>query len=226
MDAAIRGETVDLFRREDDDAMLRTPTARERSCIAGDECEGVRLGMSGPLVERPTNAELAASASTAVGNDVEPLPGRLCVACLRYWSSYVVVNVRRELGYMEKVAVRYWTQAGVAGEYALEQCFLPRAGVPEGFAVPFVYHIRSCYTPETEEERVARVARQQSLEGTGTTTTTTPAADPTVSYLHQSGYARPDVTVRTSDFRPGFGRGKLPYQQQRLLMPLPPSSRC
>jgi hypothetical protein len=202
---------VDLFERADDDAWLRTPRAGEPACVAGEHCEGLRCGMSEPLVARPSDAEVvartqlqqdAAAAAAAArprsrtrrpdAAAPAPLPARLCVVCLRYWTGYAVLNIRRELGHAPtNVPVsRYCSHAGYRGEYELEHCLEVRAGRFEGLTAPAVYHIRSFYQPESDEQAGQRVrdAEPGSVR-----------ADASVRYLLQGGYPRPAETVCARD---------------------------
>lgn len=191
--APASARTLDLFTRESDEMFLRTPTPSERACVAGDMCEGIALGADGPLVERPSEATLSHQ-RRGTSNRC------MCVVCLRHDGCYRVLNVRRELGYWphEQSIVRYWSRAGMRGQYRIEDCFLPTTS-PRILDLPIVIHIRSYYARETSLERAERLR---------TAPRDSPASRSDVVFLTQHGYLRPDRTTTLQDFEADFGCGR------------------
>ncbi|MHA1573384.1 MAG: hypothetical protein ACTSX8_05270 [Alphaproteobacteria bacterium] len=187
------GHEQELSTRVQDENYLRTPGPGERACVSEDLCEGFKLGAGGPLVERPPTAELGRSRARARRWS--------CEVCKRADACYLVLNVRRERGHWDRpdLAVRYWSRAGIAGEYRVEDCIFPTSDRFLGFKLPFVYHVRSYYSRETERERAVRL--NAAVPGT-------PRADPTVVFLLQPGYLRPERTTTLADFERNFGWGR------------------
>ncbi len=209
---------VELYTRALDEEWLRTARPGEPHCVYGRDCEAFSLGVGAPLVARRTAEEVARDASRA----------RMCVVCLRYWMGYTVLNTHSEGGWggdprcshcegagcvdCRVPIVRYWSRAGAAGEYAIEQCLLVDPAQFLGLVAPAVFHIRSFYNVETAAQREARIA--WAPPGT-------PRAARDVAYLRQDGYARPEETRRVADFARGFRLGgAVAHTAPRLLPPI------
>jgi hypothetical protein len=139
--------SIQVVTRAYEENYLREPTGKERSCIMGDQCQGMHL----PHVN--DNAfvlrEFLLPTEEEEYNRTAKLPaeGRLCLMCKRSEIARAFINIRADgMGVKNNIILQdYRNIVDEEGEYCLEDCLLSSPQVFQGLLDPVVLHLRNAY---------------------------------------------------------------------------------
>lgn len=139
--------TIQVVTRAYEENYLREPTGKERSCIMGDQCQGMHL----PHVNENAFVlrEFLLPTEEEEYNRTGKLPaeGRLCLMCKRSEIARAFINIRADgMGVKNNIILQdYRNIVDEEGEYCLEDCLLSSPQVFQGLLDPVVLHLRNAY---------------------------------------------------------------------------------
>jgi len=139
--------TIQVVTRAYEEKYLREPTGKERSCIMGDQCQGMHL----PHVNENAFVlrEFLLPTEEEEYNRTAKLPaeGRLCLMCKRSEIARAFINIRADgMGVKNNIILQdYRNIVDEEGEYCLEDCLLSSPQVFQGLLDPVVLHLRNAY---------------------------------------------------------------------------------
>jgi len=139
--------TIQVVTRAYEENYLREPTGKERSCIMGDQCQGMHL----PHVNENAFVlrEFLLPTEEEEYNRTAKLPaeGRLCLMCKRSEIARAFINIRADgMGVKNNIILQdYRNIVDEEGEYCLEDCLLSSPQVFQGLLDPVVLHLRNAY---------------------------------------------------------------------------------
>lgn len=139
--------SIQVVTRAYEEEYLREPLRKERSCIMGDQCQGMHLPASqnNAFILRefllPTEEEEYKRTSKL------PTEGRLCLMCKRSEIARAFINIRADgMGVKNNVILQdYRNIIGEEGEYCMEDCLLSSPTVFQGILDPVVLHLKNSY---------------------------------------------------------------------------------
>ena len=139
--------TIQVVTRAYEEKYLREPTGKERSCIMGDQGQGMHL----PHVNENAFVlrEFLLPTEEEEYNRTAKLPaeGRLCLMCKRSEIARAFINIRADgMGVKNNIILQdYRNIVDEEGEYCLEDCLLSSPQVFQGLLDPVVLHLRNAY---------------------------------------------------------------------------------
>lgn len=139
--------TIQVVTRAYEENYLREATGKERSCIMGEQCQGMHLPhvIENAFVLRefllPTEEEEFSRTAKL------PVEGRLCLMCKRSEIARAFINIRADgMGVKNNIILQdYRNIVDEEGEYCLEDCLLSSPQVFQGLLDPVVLHLRNAY---------------------------------------------------------------------------------
>jgi len=132
--------------RKYEEEYLREPLRNERSCVMGDQCQGLKLAhIENPFILR--EFLLPSEEEEYKRSGKLPSETRLCLMCKRSQIARAFFNIRADgMGVKENVILQdYRNLVGQPGEYCMDDCIVSSDTIFQGLLDPIVKHIKSAY---------------------------------------------------------------------------------
>ena len=138
---------IEICHRKYEEQFLRQPKSSERSCVCGNNCEGLKITTVGPNDGFIVREFLLPSQYKTFAETGElPEFNQMCLLCRRASVAKLYINIKSDKESTGALISNYRNFAGVSGEYAISQCLLPSATAHTGLFDPVVLHQRDAYT--------------------------------------------------------------------------------
>ena len=145
--------TIEVVPRKYEQRYMREPIGDERSCVMGENCQGMQL----PHVQEQKFVVreflLPSEEEEAKRTRQWPKEGRLCILCKRAEIARAFINVRADgMGVKNNMILQdYRNLVNIPGEYRLEDCILSSANIFQGLLDPVVLHVKTGYRIQVQE---------------------------------------------------------------------------
>ena len=139
--------SIQVVTRAYEEKYLCEAVGKQRSCVLGDQCQGLHLPYvtENAFIVREFLLPTEEEEYLRTGN--LPIEARLCLMCKRSEIARAFINIRADgMGVKNNVILQdYRNIVGEPGEYCLEDCIVSSHCVFQGLLDPIVLHLRNAY---------------------------------------------------------------------------------
>jgi len=139
--------SIQVVTRAYEEKYLCEPIGKQRSCVLGDQCQGLHLPYVTENAFIVREFLLPTEEEEYMRTGKLPVEERLCLMCKRSEIARAFINIRADgMGVKNNVILQdYRNIVGETGEYCLEDCIVSSNRIFQGLLDPIVLHLRNAY---------------------------------------------------------------------------------